>query len=242
LDASGNLYGTTHFGGGHECDAFGDTCGTVFKVDTSGKETVLHSFAGGTDGSFPLANLTFDSAGNLYGTTTAGGGKGCGGGGCGTVFKLDAAGKETVLYKFKGAPDGSFPSGGLTWDAEGNLYGTTPSGGNKSQLCHWLLPGCGTIFKLSSSGKETVLYRFPVGPGQYPQGALIRDSTGNLYGTSAGGPRRSCCGGYGVDPTAMLFRDPSGSLYGTTTWGGQSDGCEGTYGPIPCGVVFKLTP
>lgn len=116
LDAPGNFYGTTQFGG-----TFGS--GTVFKVDTSGHETVLHSFTGGADGANPRAGLVRDAKGNLYGTTYRGGSGSCVQG-CGIVFKLDVAGNETVLYTFTGGADGSNPWG-VVLDGEGNLYGTT---------------------------------------------------------------------------------------------------------------------
>src|SRR5271165_4002012 len=124
-DAAGNLYGSTAFGG------VGDGFGTVFKIDANGAETVLYSFCSVSDcsdGADPVATLVLDAQGNLYGTTSGGGasGTGCGGNGCGTVFKLDTSGNETVVYSFTGGTtDGCFPQGGLVLDAAGNLYGTT---------------------------------------------------------------------------------------------------------------------
>jgi uncharacterized repeat protein (TIGR03803 family) len=146
-DAAGNFYGTTYYGGGSRCGGSG--CGTMFKLDATGKETVLHRFTGGTDGGHPgYGSLVRDAAGNLYGTTYNGGGTGCGGPGCGIVFKLDATGKETVLHRFTGATDGANPYGGLVQDAVGNLYGTTLSGGDLS--CSTSDgPGCGVVFKLT---------------------------------------------------------------------------------------------
>jgi uncharacterized repeat protein (TIGR03803 family) len=130
LDAHGNLYGTTYGGG-----TAGD--GTVFKIDTTGKETVLHSFAGegAGDGASPYAGLVMDAQGNLYGTTVNGGYSACQYGlvkvGCGTVFKVGTAGDETVLHRFRSSSgaDGVFPYAGLVLDAQGNLYGTTLRGG-----------------------------------------------------------------------------------------------------------------
>jgi uncharacterized repeat protein (TIGR03803 family) len=138
-DSSGNLYGTTEFGG------LGP--GTVFKVASSGTETVLHSFAGSpSDGSIPQFGVTLDAAGNLYGTTSVGGRfgyHGCplcrGQNGYGTVFKVTAAGTETVLYNFAGGSDGSYPSSGVAVDSAGNLYGTTGE-------------GKGAVFKLTPEG------------------------------------------------------------------------------------------
>jgi uncharacterized repeat protein (TIGR03803 family) len=142
-------------------------------------ETVLHSFTG-SDGAFPLAGLIADSAGNLYGTTVSGGTGGCSqGAGCGVVFKVSPSGTETVLYSFTGGSDGAFPEAGLIADRAGNLYGTTNRGGGS---------GGGVVFKLSSSGTETVLYSFTGGSdGRNPQAGLIADSAGNLYGTTEGG-------------------------------------------------------
>jgi uncharacterized repeat protein (TIGR03803 family) len=174
LDANRSLYGTTSQGGPANY-------GTVFKVDGNGTETVLYSFTGGADGGLPQADLIFDTAGNLYGTTRIGG-TGCSGVGCGVVFKLDSTGKETVLHSFKTFPDGAYPYGGLIWDSQGNLYGTTLGGGYKHRYCP---QGCGTIFRLAPTGKETVLYRFPnLSTGEQPTGAVVRDSAGNLYGAT----------------------------------------------------------
>ena len=127
-DSRGNLYGTTNLGGT-------DGAGTVFKVNASGQETVLYNFTGGTDGGFPLeASLVRDSAGNLYGTTPQGGASSFG-----VVFKIDTAGKETVLHNFSGR-DGKIPYGTLALDKSGNLYGTTYEGGAY---------GGGVVFKIA---------------------------------------------------------------------------------------------
>jgi uncharacterized repeat protein (TIGR03803 family) len=133
MDRAGNLYGTTEFGGT-------GGAGVVFKLDTIGNETVLHSFTGGfgggNDGAYPIASVTQDSAGNLYGTTSFGGA-----GGAGVVFKLDTIGNETVLYSFTGGNDGGVPASCVIRDAAGNLYGTT-SGGGKA--------GAGVVFKVTT--------------------------------------------------------------------------------------------
>lgn len=244
-DASGNLYGTTSSGG------LSDD-GTVFKLDTTGKETVLYSFAGGKKGAFPYAGVVRDGAGNLYGTTTSGGDTNCK---CGVVFKLDTTNKESVLYTFTKGKNGSDPIGGLIRFAA-NLYGTTDSGGDPS--CN-----CGVVFKLDSTNKQSVLYTFTGGKdGASPMGELIRDSAGNLYGTTAGGGGSTNCGFVGcgtvfkIDPTgketvlhsfdatdgqvprARLVRDATtGNLYGTTQFGGKF-GANCVSG---CGVVFRLS-
>ena len=230
FDAKGNLYGTTVYGGAY-------TYGTVFEVSSKGKETVLHSFKGGADGGNPYAGLIMDAKGNLYGTTLAGGTGGCGSaGGCGTVFKVNSKDEETVLYSFKGDGDGVNPYGGLIFDAKGNLYGTTFSGGAY---------GYGTVFEVSSKGKETVLYSFTGGTdGGEPVAGLIFDAKGNLYGTTfMGGTPYYGAGTVfelsskgketvlhdftpqtldGGAPTSGLIFDAKGNLYGTTSTGGSN--------------------
>lgn len=169
-DAKDNLYDTTGAGGA-------SNAGTVFKLDTANKETVLYSFTGGTDGGLPLAGLVQDTAGNLYSTTFYGGADSFG-----VVFKLDTTDKETMLLSFNRA-DGADSFATVLRDAKGNVYGTTEYGGTGCKS-----PGCGTVFKLSTTGKETVLYSFTGGAdGGYPLAGLVRDSAGNLYGTATKG-------------------------------------------------------
>jgi uncharacterized repeat protein (TIGR03803 family) len=242
LDGAGNLYGVTQ-GGGAAMQ------GAVFKLDTSDHETVLHSFTGQPDGAHPVAGLVQDGASNLYGTTPVGGAFGAG-----TVFKVDATGTETVLYSFTGDLDGGDPLAGLILDAVGNLYGTASSGGALNCLGGQNNPvGCGTVFKLSPSAVETAYY-FTPGGGETPNVGLVRDTAGNLYGTTEfTGPRAgtsallfemntsgaetvlfSFTGGT-LDrtfPTGSLVLDAAGNLYGTTQFGGS----------IGAGTVFKLNP
>jgi len=169
-DTAGNFHGTASTGGL-------SNLGTVFKLDVTGNESVLHSFTGGTDGAYPFAGLLRDVAGNLYGTTYRGGGFNQG-----TVFKLDANGQETVLYSFRGTPDGGLPWASLLLGPTGNLYGTTQTGGAYNLV---------TVFKVDPAGNETVLHSFGSGlDGVYPQAGLIRDVSGNLYGTTARGGSR----------------------------------------------------
>jgi uncharacterized repeat protein (TIGR03803 family) len=159
-----DLYGTTVFGGAYNY-------GTVFRITTSGKETVVYSFTGGADGAGPEAGLVRDSKGSLYGTTSAGGAYGHG-----TVFKVAPTGQETVLYSFTGGADGDLPASSLILDAKNNLYGTTYQGGAS---------GLGTVYEISPSGVEKVLYSFAGGTdGSYPTSALLRDAKANLYGTT----------------------------------------------------------
>jgi uncharacterized repeat protein (TIGR03803 family) len=181
-DAKGNLYGTTSYGGDSAC-TFG--CGTVFKLSKTGKETVLYSFKGGADGATPAAaGVMQDAKGNLYGTTYSGGTSNMG-----TVFKLDTAGKETVLYSFSGGTDGRHPYAGVIQDSKGNLYGTTNTGG---------VSGVGTVFKLSKTGKETVLYSFTgMVDGALPYAVVVQDAKGKLYGTALVGGNVSCDNGTG---------------------------------------------
>jgi uncharacterized repeat protein (TIGR03803 family) len=192
-DEQGNLYGTTSEAGTVNSNCpFG--CGTLFKIDPSGKETVLHSFTGGADGEYPLGALVRDGVGNLYGPTVFGGNGNCPQEqlGCGTVFKLDTSGNETVLYSFTGGADGAFPQAGFVRDTAGNLYGTAKNGGNLNCTVY-KSSGCGVVFKLDATGKETVLYTFSGADGAGPAASLLRDKKGNLYGTTLSGGN-----GYGV--------------------------------------------
>jgi uncharacterized repeat protein (TIGR03803 family) len=245
LDPAGNLYGTAFYGG-----AYG--WGTVFKIDPTGKETILHSFAGlaSEDGASPeFGSLIRDAAGNLYGTTATGGSSACkiSEGGCGTVFKIDETGTESVLYRFTGASDGGAPEGTLVADAMGNLYGTTYMGG--IEPCDGAY-GCGVIFRLSPEGKEKVLHEFAGSPtdAYYPQSGVVRDNQGNLFGVSNGGQGEvfefssagvetllhTFTGGFGTGdgyaPVGSLVRDQTGNLYGTTVLGGTSN----------VGTIFKV--
>jgi uncharacterized repeat protein (TIGR03803 family) len=246
-DAQGNLYGTTIAGGGTGCGATSGH-GVVYRVDPTGKETVLYAFTGGADGASPFAGVIQDAQGNLYGTTTAGGGAGCGTSGCGVVYRIDPSGKETVLYAFTGGADGLSPYAGVIQDAQGNLYGTTVMGGGAG--CG--NSGCGVVYKLDTTGKETVLYTFTNGPdGAYPYGGLIQDTKGNLFGTArrddgshGGGVVLKLSntgketvlydftgGADGGLPDWGVIQDGKGNLYGTTIGGGEGGGL---------GTVFKL--
>jgi uncharacterized repeat protein (TIGR03803 family) len=254
-DRAGNLYGTTVQGGDMSaCRSMG--CGVVFMLDKTGKETVLHTFTGGADGWNPYGNLVRDTAGNLYGSAANGGiANICNGAGCGVVFRVDTSGSFTVLYSFTGGTDGAVPFAGLLLDAAGNLYGTTSIGGDLS-ACMGL--GCGVVFMLDTTSKETVLHTFAGKDGADPVGDLVRDSAGDLYGTTLlGGDLTGCYGsGCGVVfkldatgkfivlhtfaeqsggelPFAGLVRDEAGNLYGTTT-AGVLGGVHGA------GTVFKV--
>jgi uncharacterized repeat protein (TIGR03803 family) len=180
------IYGTAYLGGIPE--PCGGGCGVVFKLDSTGKETVLHAFTDRADGGFPIAGLVRDSVGNLYGTTSDGGTTADGVPlGWGVVFKLAPTGKETVLHTFTGGADGATPLAGLVRDVAGNLYGTAYQGGTGTFFTN------GVVFKLNSTGKETVLHTFNGKDGANPNyGRLVRDSAGNLYGvTESGGAGNS---------------------------------------------------
>ncbi len=249
MDAAGNLYGMTGFGGTN-------AEGTVYELSRGQgggwTETVLHNFPDGIDGYGPFGSLAMDGAGNLYGTTQADLFS-CN---CGTVFQLSPGGgrwTETVLHKFNG-DDGRYPRAGLILDAAGNLYGTAFQGGPNCGAS-----GCGTVFELSpgaGSWTETTLYNFQDPPdANEPEAPLILDSAGNLYGTTTAGgsyyngtvfalsPKLG--GGWtetvlfsfdrlisGERPMSGLILDRAGDLYGTTSIGG-------TY---YAGLVYELTP
>ncbi len=241
LDSAGNLYGTTVYGG-----TFG--YGAVFKIDPSGNETILHSFAGGSDGEYPYAGVVLGPGGNLFGATTLGGTGNCYLKGCGTVFKIDSSGTESILHDFSWGIEGAFPYGNLILDSAGNLYGTTLNrGGSGCEI------GCGAVFKLDPTGKETVLHAFANVPtdGQNPYSGLIADSSGNLYGTTETGGtafegtvfelspngEETILHSFGVQPDASipmsdLVRDTFGNLYGAGSFGGES----------LHGAIFKITP
>ncbi len=240
FDQSGNMYGTTSLGG--------NGVGVVYEMTRSGNqwtEQPIYTFSGSPDGATPYAGTIFDTAGNLYGTTTAGGASGNG-----TVFELSPSGSgwtEQVLYNFQGGADGSDPVGGLIFDQSGNLYGATASGGTG---------GGGTVFELSPSGggwTHNVIYNFN-GTGQCgPWGTLFLQS-GNLYGTTLCDGAHSdgnvweltssgnswtysslydfTGGNDGKQPYGNVIFDTSGNLYGTASTGGQN----------LVGVVWKITP
>jgi uncharacterized repeat protein (TIGR03803 family) len=265
MDSLGNLYGTTSEGGSQLCsDGYNDFgCGTVFELSPSGladewKETILHNFnAGAGDGYLPLAGLTMDPAGKLYGTTAEGGGQGVSLGG--TVFEVgrSAAGQwnEKVVHRFGTGADGLSPRCALILDKAGNLYGTTASGGGVSQM--------GTVFELThttSGWREQILLNFNSDrsgtSGNSPAAGLVSDRMGNLYGTTIYGgtlgfgnvfelqPTKD--GGWservlhsfsqqdsgGYFPQAPLVLDSAGNLYGVMFTGGSGIGRAGT--------VFRL--
>jgi uncharacterized repeat protein (TIGR03803 family) len=199
---NGKIYGTT-YGGGTGCQ-FG--CGTVYSVTQGGIETVLHNFTGAPDGWGPNGLINVD--GTMYGTTS-GGGTGCS---CGTVFSIDTAGNEKVLYSFAGAPDGASPNAGLLY-AGGTFYGTTTNGG--AYDCEYVFfgSGCGTVFSITPSGSETVLYNFTGlkfgsrPDGMYPVASLIVVD-GKLFGTTENGGAECDTGGMGCGTVFSIEPQP----------------------------------
>ena len=314
MDNAGNLYGTTEFGGGYSCVEGG--CGSVFKLSNHGGSWVLsklYAFQGSSDGAGPQAkvvfgrdgalygttsdsgqgtafrlqpptsfchsvscpwtkttlftfnfydeatgfvptgDLTFDADGNIYGTTFYGGDTQYCNLGCGLVYQLARSGgdwTENVLYNFTGTTDGATPRSGVDFDQSGNLIGTAFNDGNRANA--------GTVFELTPSNGgwlESTVYGFhDSGDGGYPDGGLILDASGNVYGTTSSGGS----GGGGTvfelvssggdwnfnllyslsgapnyfGPFGKLVKDAAGNLYGTTLNGG----------PNHWGTVFKLTP
>jgi uncharacterized repeat protein (TIGR03803 family) len=244
VDASGNLYGTTQLGGAYDS-------GTVFELTPNSggwSEKILHTFGNGIDGQNPYDALIFDGAGNLYGTTLAGGRYNWG-----TVFELEPkpdGWAEKILYYFTGT-NGGYSYAGLVFDTAGNLYGTTGVGGSF---------GGGTAFELtheSTGWIEKTLHNFN-SDGQ-PLDGLILDAAGNIYGTTVnGGPFQGGSvfelaptergtwtetilynfnGTDGGAPSAPLISDTSGNLYGTTIYGGAYANCgDGFCG----GTVFEI--
>jgi uncharacterized repeat protein (TIGR03803 family) len=261
-DEQGIFYGTTYGGGLSNCpsDEQG-ACGTVFKMDGAGNETVLFNFPSGSGGSNPLAALVRDAAGNLFGTTQGNGAFG----GDSVVFKIDPSGQETVLLT--GGPNAESFDSPLALDAQGNLYGMSPYGGDPQ--CTYVPngDGCGTLFKISSSGQFTVLHVFKGKDGVQPEGGLVLDAKGNLYGSAVHGGIYSCdypgwgqprghgCGTiYKLDTNGHFivlhtFTGPgdgsyplgvsadSTGLYGIAESGGKIFGGNYIYG---MGTVFKV--
>ncbi len=226
LASDGSLYGVTHGGGTY-------SCGTIYKITTSGTYTSKYSFTCGTDGGDPRDGMILASDGNLYGTTTTGAG------GYGSAFQFTLGATYTLLHAFAGS-DGHVPYAGLIQATDGMFYGTTELGGSA---------GVGTIFRLTSSGAMTTLYNFTGTDGKYPLAPLVQGTDGNLYGTTEAGGNgtygtiftvttagqftrlHSFSGGDGQNPESGLIEDPAGTFIGLTFAGGQSND----------GVVYSLS-
>jgi uncharacterized repeat protein (TIGR03803 family) len=235
---AGNLYGTTVVGGA-------SSCGTVFELRPLGspswQEKILYSFGCYADGKNPYGGVTFDSQGNIYGTTVSGGSGGsCGSSGCGVVYKLGSK-SETVLHSFAGGTDGFGPGGPVAFNSAGELFGTTPDGGKF---------GDGVVYELTPHGRtwsERVIHAFTGGKGGSTGslGSLLIDASGNLYGVTELAGAHDAGTVYRLSPatknkwkftTLYAFRgepdagspyggliaDSSGNLYGTTYYGGAN--------------------
>jgi len=250
LDRAGNIYGTTIEGGAH-------SSGTVFKLTPSGKHTVLYSFHGGSDGSEPYKGVTLDAAGNLYGTTVAGGSNNCDGG-CGVVYKLTNLGGtwvQSVIHAFTGGADGSGAGSPLIFDKHGNIYGMAPAGGGTG--CFGA--GCGVVFRLEPDGTGNwnfrVLHTFTGGTDGFggSAGRLLLGHAGHLFGVATNGGENEQGVVFELAPSPAgewkfktiyafsgspdagfpfggLIADKFGNLYGTTYFGGTNG----------FGAVYKL--
>ena len=287
-DSRGNLYGALAAYGPGSCAPMGNYCGAVFQLappmhkGDPWTETLIYKFQGkgANDGEFPNGGLIIDSQGNLYGATAYGGTGDCillgVAAGCGTVYEISPpkqkgeAWSETILYSFPTAKRGYFPWGDLAFDTAGNLYGATMFGGTKGTVCDEFYGGqCGVVFELSppkaSGGKwtEKALHDFASGTdGANPNGGLVLDSKGYVYGTTYAGGGRCGGGGCGIvftllpptqnggawtekvlhrfsgqdggNPVAGVVFDGNGNLYFTTVAGGG--------GNFPSGTVGELVP
>jgi uncharacterized repeat protein (TIGR03803 family) len=234
------LYGTTLYGGKQTGSCAGGTgCGVAFSYNlTTSKYKTMHEFQG-PDGASPIGIQVLDSAGDLFGVTN-------GGGTNGTVYEITAAGKEKVLYYFGPAPDGMWPGWGLVRSG-GNYYGVTIGGG--ANTCY--NGGCGTVFKVTPTGKETVLYNFTGGSDGLNPYELVGNSLGNMYGISktqdnttaaifeinAAGDFSIAYNGSYVSQIRWIIMGTDGSLYASSS-GGDVSSCE----PDGCGQILRLTP
>lgn len=263
LDETGNLYGTSPYGGDLGCGYQNSGCGSIYRLTQAGHLTVIHTFTG-EDGMQPEGGVIVDKN-SLYGSTILGGNLSCFTPvgrygvpeGCGTVYKLDRNGKLTVLHTFSGQSDGSAPLG-LIRDPGGNLYGIAQYGGD---LTCYAPAGCGTVFKVDTSGKFSVLFTFTSALTDSPRYAshLMRDAAGNLYGVSQFGganfsgflfklaPNGTFTNLFnfpstanvpdGSDPQGVVM-DSAGNFFGSMLILGQEDdGC----GPTGCGTIFEIT-
>ena len=246
-DAAGNLYGVAEGGSGG--------AGVVYKLTPKGEETVLFAFQGGLDNTnpkLPAGGVLLGKNGSIVGAAQFGNKLKCEIG-CGSVFRLDATGTMHFLHKFTGGADGGNPIGPLVQDASGNLYGVAQSGGERSCPDAFLdqLTGCGVVFKIDRRHVLTVLHTFTGAmDGAIPQGGLVLDAAGNLFGTTLKGGGSDMGTIYkianddtytvlhrftqaeGQNPNGGLVSDPDGNLYGTAQLGGDQ----------VLGTVFKLNP
>jgi uncharacterized repeat protein (TIGR03803 family) len=243
LGNDGNFYGTTQNGG-----IYNLLYGTIFKITPSGTLTTLHSFDA-SDGVSPYGSLLLASDGNFYGTATEGGACVFATGGCGTIFSITPNGIFTTLYNFclqNACPDGQYPGGGLIEGSDGNIYGTTRGGGSYASCS---VSGCGTVFKITTSGVLTTMHVFNKTDGDFPNARLVEGPKGVFYGTTAGGGATDNGTVFTITSSGTLttihsFDDTDGgspyvltpgsdgSFYGGTLGGGANNN----------GTIFKITP
>lgn len=261
--ADGSIYGASLVGGSVTCGGSVDgvsepSCGTIFQLDSLGIPALEHSFSG-SDGAYPAAALLQMPDGNFYGTTVGGGDQTCSSyasPGCGTVFQMTASGAVKVLHSFA-QQDGAAPDAQLIVGKDGQMYGTTLSGGSTSCSGGASWSGCGTVFKIDTAGNFTPLHSFSGPDGAYPA-QLVQASDGYFYGTTESGGDTSCTGPYGPGcgtvfrmdaagnvtvlyaftgqsdgswPESALVQGTDGNLYGTTAYGGTNDD----------GVIFQIS-
>jgi len=247
----GNLYGTAFNGGTTSyCASF---CGTLFKITPDGKLTTIYTFCSQsdcTDGFGPYAGLTQGSDGNLYGTTWWGGARGKGNG-VGTVYKITPKGKLTTLYSFcaqANCTDGFYPYGALIQASDGNFYGTTEEGGIDGDCGGFI--GCGTVFKISRTGRLTTIYSFcsqaNCADGALPRGPLVQGMDGNFYGMTyfGGSACNYYCGTvYRITPSGAVTTLHSFQGYdGDQPAGGLVQAIDGTFYGTTSYTIFKITP
>ncbi len=261
--ADGSIYGASLVGGSVTCGGSVDgvsepSCGTIFQLNSLGIPALEHSFSG-PDGAYPAAALLQMPDGNFYGTTIGGGDQTCSSyasPGCGTVFQMTASSAVKVLHSFA-QQDGAAPDAQLIVGKDGQMYGTTLSGGSTSCSGGASWSGCGTVFKIDTAGNFTPLHSFSGPDGAYPA-QLVQASDGYFYGTTESGGDTSCTGPYGPGcgtvfrmdaagnvtvlyaftgqsdgswPESALVQGTDGNLYGTTAYGGTNDD----------GVIFQIS-
>ena len=226
--------------------------------------TTLFSF-NFTDGNLPIGGLVQATDGNFYGTTATGGLNRCKvhrthsdpngvNNGCGTIFKITPRGALTSLHTFDGT-DGEYPESGVVQGVDGNFYGTTQAGGTDTSCDYGLIPGCGTIFKITPSGTFTTLHSFQLTDGAIPARKLVQGTDGNFYGATGAGGANGYGTVYKITPSGTLttlhtfdgtdgsgpnalVQGTNGNLYGTTIEGGTGGNAENA----PSGTVFEITP
>jgi uncharacterized repeat protein (TIGR03803 family) len=271
MDAAGNIFGVS------SGDDIPGVDGLAFELSPNGQGgytyQTIHEFAGSPDGSNPYGIPILDAAGNLYGTTIGGGTCTAYKTGCGTVYELSPQSNgqwtETILHNFGAfGQDGQLPMAGVVFDSQGNLYGTTQTGGF---VCTEFGESCGTVYELipakNGTWNEKILYKFNLSDGQYPEDTPVLDSAGNLYATTEeGGPElfgnvfkltptskgewteqivhNFTSFSTGSSPSASVTINSAGELFVETTFGGAEEPpcLEGNGAAYGCGTVWEFKP